>query len=287
MSAPARTGALPVTPMFREGAGTPLVLLHGITGSWRVWEPILAPLAEHHDVIAPTLIGHRGGPTLGEGVVLSIAALADGVEAVMDEAGVEHAHLVGNSLGGWVGFELARRGRATSFVALSPAGGWRGPADLRRVARLVGLGTTMLTKVQDKLEPLIRRPRSRRLLLQANMVHGERVPAATALDLLEDVAGCTIMDEFLVVTERDGPFAGDMADVRCPILVAWGEKDRTLPFRRYGPPLLDLVPQAQRTTLAGCGHVPMFDDPGLVVRTILGVTGPADAAATTTVAPSA
>ena len=35
------------------------------------------------------------------------------------------AHIVGNSLGGWVAFELERRGRARTLTAIAPAGGWR------------------------------------------------------------------------------------------------------------------------------------------------------------------
>ncbi len=75
----------------------------------------------------------------------------------MDEAGFETAHLVGNSLGGYVSLQLASRGRAQTVVALAPAGGWAqgeesykdtlrllhddaGPAEERRAARGGGPG---------------------------------------------------------------------------------------------------------------------------------------------------
>jgi pimeloyl-ACP methyl ester carboxylesterase len=51
-------------------------------------------------------------------------ALVDAVEQAMDDAGFEVAHIVGNSLGGYVSLQLASRGRAQSVVALAPAGGW-------------------------------------------------------------------------------------------------------------------------------------------------------------------
>ena len=50
--------------------------------------------------------------------------LADHVEAQLDELGWGTAHIVGNSLGGWVAFELERRGRARTLTAIAPAGGW-------------------------------------------------------------------------------------------------------------------------------------------------------------------
>ena len=110
------------TASYRGGSGPPLVCLHGFTDTWRTWELVLPALERHHDVLAPTLLGHAGGPPL-EGEV-GAALIAEAVERAMDEAGFETAHLVGNSLGGYVALRLAARGRADSVVALAPAGGW-------------------------------------------------------------------------------------------------------------------------------------------------------------------
>src|SRR5437763_11581933 len=110
------------TPHHRGGSGSPLVCLHGFTGTWRMWELVLPALERHHDVLAPTLPGHAGGPPAPK--PLSDQALPDALERLMDEAGLERAHLVGNSLGGFLALQLAARGRADSVVALAPAGGW-------------------------------------------------------------------------------------------------------------------------------------------------------------------
>ncbi len=83
---------------------------------------MLPALERQHDVLAPTLPGHAGGPAIE--AEISEAVLADAVERAMDEAGFETAHVVGNSLGGYVALQLAARGRALSVVALAPAGGW-------------------------------------------------------------------------------------------------------------------------------------------------------------------
>ncbi len=99
-----------------------MVCLHGFTDTWRTWDLVLPDLEREHDVLAPTLPGHAGGPPIdGE---ITDALLADAVEQAMDEAGFESAHIVGNSLGGYVALQLAARGRAESVVALAPAGGW-------------------------------------------------------------------------------------------------------------------------------------------------------------------
>ena len=90
--------------------------------TWRSWELVLSELEKHHDVLAPTLAGHTGGPAIdGE---FNDALVADAVERAMNEAGFETAHIVGNSLGGYVALQLAERGRARTVLALAPAGGW-------------------------------------------------------------------------------------------------------------------------------------------------------------------
>src|SRR6185312_2220378 len=110
------------TACHRGGSGPPLVLLHGFLDTWRTWELVLPALERHHEVIAPALPGHAGGPPLAPD-----DDLIDAVERVLDEAGAGEAHLVGNSLGGWVALQLAARGRARSVVALAPGGGWERP----------------------------------------------------------------------------------------------------------------------------------------------------------------
>ena len=57
-----------------------------------------------------------------------------------------------------------------------------------------------------------------------------------------------------------------------PVRIAWGERDRTLPFGDYGAPWLEQLPEAEFVELPGCGHVPMYDDPQLVADTILAQT---------------
>src|ERR1700756_1357231 len=116
---------LELTRMHRGGTGQPLLLLHGIGAIWRAWSPVLPYLEPYHDVIVPTLHGHAGGPALGSEVAPSVEALVDGIESGLDRMGLQKVHVAGNSLGGWVGIELARRGRAQSLVLLSPAGAWR------------------------------------------------------------------------------------------------------------------------------------------------------------------
>src|SRR4051794_5219472 len=110
----------------------PLLLIHGFTDTARTWANVLPLLEPHHEVIAPTLSGHCGGPEISSDASDPLAAMADELERLLDSGGHERAHIAGNSLGGWLAFELAARGRAQSVVALSPALGWDGDEPSRR-----------------------------------------------------------------------------------------------------------------------------------------------------------
>src|SRR3954462_4485039 len=135
------------TPAHRGGSGPPLVLLHGFTDTWRTWELVLPRLERHHDVLAPTLPGHAGGPRLDGGPGRE-SLLADAAGGFMDDAGFETAHIVGNSMGGFVALQLAARGRARSVVALAPGGGWaRGDESYRDTL-------AFFPRMQEQVRPL-------------------------------------------------------------------------------------------------------------------------------------
>jgi pimeloyl-ACP methyl ester carboxylesterase len=259
-----------VEPHYLGGDGPPLVLLHGLTASWRIWLPILEPLEQHHTVFAPALAGHPGGPLL-EPAEGGVPALADAMERTLDEAGITQAHLVGSSLGGWLALELARRGRALSVVALSPAGSWRSARDLKRVVRLFKVGEKLIGRHHQSIAKLMRRPGLRRLALRNAMEHGDRVPVRAAVEIVDDAVSTTAVLGFMAWVSTAAPFDGSGMN-GTPIRIAWSEHDRTIPFKSYGQPYVDALPHAEHLTLAGVGHVPMYDDPDLVVRTILEVT---------------
>lgn len=237
---------------------------------------MLGTLEANHDVIALTLPGHHGGPALG-GDEVSVALLADGLERSLDAEGIETAHICGNSLGGWLSLELARRGRARSVVALSPAGGWREAEDVHRNSAMVRRATRLGVRSAPFLRGPLLAPQARRAMLRQLMERGDRMPPGPMLQMLEDAGGCAILDQFVRAASRDGPFTGDMSHVSCHVRIAWGQNDRVIPADRYGRPLLDRVPGADFVVMPGVGHVPMYDDPLLVSTMILEVTLAVDA----------
>jgi len=85
--------------------------------------------------------------------------------------------------------------------------------------------------------------------------------------MVRDSLECPVYFELMDAILRDGPpraFDG----ITCPVLIAWGTRDRSIPSPRYSQRLLDLLPDAEWISLPGLGHVPMSDDPQFVARTI-------------------
>ena len=253
--------------VFRGGTGEPLVLIHAFSGTRRLWDPLLAELERSFDVLAVSLAGHVDGPAFGAAPIC-VPSLVDAVERDLDAAGFETAHLVGNSLGGWIAFELAIRGRARSVVALSPAGGWEaGTPDERRLRPLFTRLHRMSKASLPWVDTIMRRPRLRRQALREIVAHGERVPPTAAAQIIRDSLGCSVYFELMDAILRDGPIQ-TLDGVACPVLFAWGTRDRILPVERYSRRFREMLPDSEWVALPGAGHVPMSDEPELIVRTI-------------------
>jgi pimeloyl-ACP methyl ester carboxylesterase len=248
--------------------GEPLVLIHGFSATSGVWQPVLEELERGHDVLAVNLAGHVGGPEIAPGAEVSLGALVDAVERDMDEAGYQTAHLAGNSLGGWIALELAKRGRARSVVAIAPAGGWEARTrEEKRLRTLFMRNHKLSSRILPRLDRLMRRPRLRRLLLWQVVSYGDRIPAAAAAQLIRASIGCSVYFELMDAIMRDGP-PQSFDGVAVPVLLVWGTRDRILPHKRYSERLRRMLPDAEWVELRGLGHMPMSDDPELVARTI-------------------
>ena len=263
--------------MHVGGQGPALVLLHGLGGTWEIWRPVLAPLEAHHRVVALTLPGHHGGPPYAGSGDATVAGLAEQVIATLREQGIDRAHVAGNSLGGWLAVELARRGFARSVTALSPAGAWRSDADYRAIATPFRVFYALVGLILVLVRWFAGSAWLRKTLLRQTMEHGERLSAAEFVGMLAAMSRTHILRGLLRTMGRDGPVAPlDAGTV--PIRIAWGGADAVIPYPRYGAPFVERIRPVDATTVPGVGHVPMYDDPARVVASILEVTQRADAA---------
>ena len=257
--------------LYRAGEGEPLVLIHGFTATWRCWLPVLAELVPRFEVIAPTLHGHDGGPALpASETPHSIARAADFLERHLDELGVGTAHLAGNSLGGALALELAKRGRARSVVGISPAGGMRADdtAAAQKVIKVFTRMQTTTTKSLKFLPRVMARPGLRRLALRDVMTRGHQVPAAEALGLAQSSVRTAIVEDVYAVLRAGEAHVRDLDRIDVPVLITWSDHDRILPMEAHSPRLRAEIKGVEFRVTPGVGHTPMWDDPGLFATTI-------------------
>ena len=256
--------------LYRAGSGEPVVLIHGFTGTWHHWRPVLAELVARYDVIAPTLAGHDGGPPFPADLEMNFPSATDSFERHLDELGVGTAHFVGNSLGGAIALELAKRGRARSVVALAPAGGWLdGDPEVERLARFFRRTIRLARMSNGLMQRVMRRPGPRRLALRDVMCHGELVSATDAIAISRATARCAVADAAISSLGAGKTFALHELDrISCPVLLATPQLDRILPGEHHAPRFRREIPGVEAVSLPGCGHTPMWDDTALIVRTI-------------------
>jgi pimeloyl-ACP methyl ester carboxylesterase len=256
------------TPLHRGGEGSPLVLLHGFTDTWRCWELVLPALEAEHEVLAPTLAGHCGGPPIeGEDPEAAIVAA---VERAMDEAGFETAHLAGNSLGGWIALQLAARGRARTVTALAPAGGW--PRDDPAIAAAISYFRATQMLLEQALPyaaELVATPEGRARGTEMYVSTAEHMSPELILHQMRGAADCPAVMPLIEHGESNG-WELDAERVTCPVELVWGTGDRILvpPGATYRF-RAEWLPQAEWVELEGAGHCPQLDHPLEVTQLIL------------------
>jgi pimeloyl-ACP methyl ester carboxylesterase len=260
------------TPSHRGGSGSPLVCLHGFTGTWRAWELVLPVLERHHDVLAPTLLGHAGGPPL-EGDV-SAAVVADAIERAMDDAGFATAHIAGNSLGGYVAFQLAARGRADSIVALAPAGGWaRGDESYKDTARFFATMQDQMKAVAPHAAALVASAAGRRQATQFLATNFEHIPPELIVHQIVGTASCSAAGPMIEYAIREGWYDLEAEKITCPVRIVWGTDDKLLPWPSAAARFRDdWFPHADWVELDGIGHCPQLDVPLETAQLIVGCT---------------
>jgi pimeloyl-ACP methyl ester carboxylesterase len=272
----ARAAALrgPATPRRCGGKGEPLVLLHPFALCAEVWQPILPMLEQHHEVFALPIPGHAGSDPLPDNYEYSVEAACDLLEEKLDSLGIERAHLVGNSLGGWLAIELARRGRALSVVALAPGGGWEeGSPEVRRLLRRFQLTKTLLSIGGHVASRLARWTLPRRYFLRDAVARPDLLTPLEARLLIESTWRCAVYGDILKAIPKQA-LSKPFDVLPCPVRLVWGAEDRLLPIRGYSERWRRVLPGAQWRVLPNVGHVQMYDDPKAVAASILELTNP-------------
>jgi pimeloyl-ACP methyl ester carboxylesterase len=248
----------------RQGSGAPLVLIHGIGSRWQVWEAQIERLSSEREVIAVDLPGFGESPMPSPRLPPGASSLADLVASFLTELGLERPDVAGNSLGGWISLELAKRGLVRSATCLSPAG-FHNRREAVYQRSLFWVNVRAARMIAPRAERVLAPQLGRRVAFWQYTTHGERIPLPSAAGHVRALASAPWFDDTLDAITSETFSGGDQ--IRAPVTIAWGEHDRVL-LPRQAPRAARAVPRARMLTLYGCGHVPTYDDPEQVTRVL-------------------
>ena len=247
-----------------HGSGAPLVLLHGIGSRRGAWDPVVGALARERRAIVVDMPGF-GGSSM-EDVEPTAAGFTTRLERWFAEQGLGRPHVAGNSMGGGIALELARRGTVASATAIAPIGFWL-PRELAFAQRSLRASRAVVTQLRPAVSTLSRTAAGRTALFSQVHARPWRVSPAEAVATIDAFLDAPAFEPAL---EAFGAYrfrAGD--ELRgVPVTIAWGTRDALL-LPRQAARARRLLPWARHVALHGCGHVPFHDDPEAVAAVLL------------------
>ena len=230
---------------------------------------MLDALAAHREVIAVDLPGF--GNTLPLEGEVSIASLADSVAEFIVEQGLEGVATAGQSMGGRIVLELARRGIGGDTVALDPGGFWS-DRELTVFSATLRPSIALVRALGAALPTLLSNPVSRTALLAQFSARPWALSAQTVLPDLQGLADAPATDAAMDALTRGPKQQGAPAGtVPGRVTIGWGHRDLvTVP--RQAHRAVDAFPDATLHWFPRCGHFPQWDAPQEALELILAST---------------
>ena len=237
--------------MLRDGAGTPLLFLHGAGGAGR-WLEFQERLAKAHAVLMPSHPGHGGSPAAEW--IDHISDLAFHYLDLLDAERVERGHLVGASFGGWIAAEIATMAshRLVSLTLIDPVGikvdGWIYPF-------LFGMD------IPEVVQTVFHNP-----MAALALAPPDQSPETLALQYRQGTALARVAwNPYLY----DPLLRRRLARISAPTLLCWGAHDRLAPLHPCADAWGGAIPGARLRLFEQSGHVPHLEEPAAVAEAVL------------------
>jgi pimeloyl-ACP methyl ester carboxylesterase len=226
-----------------------VILLHGITDSWRSFEPLLPHLSRSVNAFALTLRGHGGSdkPT-GD---YTISLLARDVGAFMTAAGVPSAIIVGHSMSTVVALRLAIDSPAQTrgLVLIGGSANWRDNALAQELSVAFG-------RLRDPLDPAFVRE------FQASTV-ATPVPAIIDIATRESLRVPARVWKAAMAGLQETDLTNELGSIRVPTLLMWGDQE-TVVTRAEQYTMVRHIRGSRLLVLDGVGHAAHWDAPARV-----------------------
>ena len=244
------------------GEGPVVMFVHGISGCWQNWLENIPRFARDHRVLAVDLPGFGESQMPVE--TISIRGYADTLDALLDVLGVGEVRIVANSMGGFVGADLAIRypARVERLVLAAAAGlsvefiRTRRKEGLRHRAENIvfsGIG-----RVASFSPLLAGRGRLRSALLLLFTAHPARLPSQLAYEQIKGSGKPGFSGALDALCSY--PIREQLPEIACPTLIVWGSRDLLVPVKDAA--LFErLISDARVVIYKDTGHLTMLERP--------------------------
>jgi len=247
---------------FGEGDEA-ILFIHGLGAAWQTWLENLPFFSRTHRVIALDLPGFGRSEMPPD--TISIEFFGEVLVEFCAALGLDGVTVVGNSMGGFIGAELAIRApeRVERLVLVSAAVFWqeyRRAKPLMTAAKFSEAGIGVALAAGQKRMTSSSRPRARAIALGFG---GFRYPHLLDPRLqIEILRTCRRTAGFVPALHSLGsyPLRDELPRISCPTLVVWGTED-TLVSVRHAHDIADLIPSARKVIYERTGHVAMIERP--------------------------
>jgi pimeloyl-ACP methyl ester carboxylesterase len=208
------------------GDKPPLLFIHGLGGVWQNWLMNLPAFMPTHRVVAFDLPGFGQSEVAPEE---SIPAFARTTDALCDKLGIDCPVVVGNSMGGFVGAELAVSfpTRVEKLVLVSAAGLSTEYVSREPVLAVARAWAALTARAGAQSEAVVRRKRLRRAALQAVVRYPERLSGPLTTELIRGANSPGFNESFRALLSYS--FRDKLERINVPVLVVWGRNDILVP----------------------------------------------------------
>jgi pimeloyl-ACP methyl ester carboxylesterase len=241
----------------------PLVFVHGLSGSWQNWLEQLPVFAHERRVIALDLPGFGYSPMPEQ--KLSISGYARLLDRLLDQLEIDAAAVVGNSMGGFIGAELAIAfpQRVERLVLISAAGlSTHEHPGSKRVLPAMRRGERILMAsgawAASKSDAVARHARLRDAALGVVVRHPARLPAALAAEQIRGAGKPGFLQGLEAVLDYE--IRERLGEIACPTLIVWGDHDRLINVRDADV-FAELIPNSRKIVFPDTGHMAMLEHP--------------------------
>ncbi|MEJ7862908.1 MAG: alpha/beta hydrolase [Pyrinomonadaceae bacterium] len=243
-----------------EGAGEPVILIHGIPTWSYLWHKLIPVLSKQNRVLAPDLAGF-GYSDKGDNFDRAIDKQAELIDAWMNEIGVEAAHIVAHDIGGGVALRLAALfpNRVKKLCVMNGVSydSWAIEAMIQlghpSAYKIASASTTVATLKQMLKQGFNETP-------DDEVLDGIFAPYSTEVGKLSLIRNATALN-----TNLTTEITHLLPQIEAETLILWGVDDK-FQLLKYGERLADDIPNARLVKIENARHFVMIDQPEVVAK---------------------